>query len=191
VILDPLTAIRTLVPGVLFGVALTKIFAKNPRYFQLIIPRYWKFDKRRFFEALIISSIFAFTMLGVCGFLWQLLSQAGYLLVNEEEYLLTPEKIPKPILFCLTNFLACVEEWIFRGVLLEEISRSSGSRWMGLCASSLVFGIFHLSNPGTYPPLALIPTVGGFILGTAYLLRGLFCSTCCHCIYNSFLVFVS
>ncbi|MGC8817669.1 MAG: CPBP family intramembrane glutamic endopeptidase, partial [Candidatus Hadarchaeum sp.] len=85
--------------------------------------------------------------------------------------------------------LPIFEEWIFRGILLEEISLRTKSRVLGVLASALAFGFFHLSNPGTYPALAIPLTLGGALLGACYLVNGLAGSILSHILYN-FLILV-
>jgi len=81
-----------------------------------------------------------------------------------------------------------LEEWIFRGVMLEEIARLSQSKWIGLFSSSLIFALFHLSNPGTYL-VAVIPySVGGIVLGGSYMVGGLSTAVLCHITYNLLLL---
>jgi len=83
------------------------------------------------------------------------------------------------------NFLAVFEEWIFRGILLEEFARRGRSRSVGVLASAFVFSLFHLSNPGTYPIFAVPAMVAGILLGICYLLGGLAGVVFTHCAYNS------
>jgi len=65
------------------------------------------------------------------------------------------------------------EEWIFRGILLDEFSRRLRSRSIGVTISAFFFALFHLSNPGTYPAAVLPLFLGGVLFGLCYLRVGL------------------
>lgn len=93
-----------------------------------------------------------------------------------------------PLLIVSITVLPILEEWIFRGIILEEISRVSQSKWAGLLFSSLLFAVFHLSNPGTYLPAIVPYFVGGVIIGGSYLAGGLAVAVLSHVIYNLLLL---
>jgi membrane protease YdiL (CAAX protease family) len=191
--LDWLLPIRIFVPAVLLGVALGRIVSRKPYYLERLLPSFWwplakKTKKRRILEFVAFSAVFATALFFLSGWVTAYLEKhvpPEELERYREEYPLTLEKIPALILFPLVNLFAFLEEWLFRGILLEEFSISLRSRVGGLVASSLVFGIFHLSNPGIYLALVLPLTLAGLFLGVVYLFRGLTCSILTHCFYNS------
>jgi len=118
---------------------------------------------------------------------WAVQDKMGWELYSEE-FIFTEEKIPLPLLFLTVNILPIFEEWVFRGILLEEVSRRARSRLLGVLISALVFALFHLSNPGTYPAYAIPLVAGGILLGVCYLLVGLGGAIISHCAYNSLLM---
>lgn len=117
------------------------------------------------------------------------LSEAGVELYSEEEYPFTALEEQYPLLLLVVvNVLPIFEEWIFRGILLEEVARRARSKWLGVGISALVFAAFHLSNPGTYPAV-MIPLIGaGLLLGACYLISGLAGAIITHNAYNTILV---
>jgi len=167
--------------------------SRRPHYLRLMLPSFWlgltkQQKKRQTVKILVLSMTLAVVLLFLNGLIGAYLEAKGVPLVNSKEYPLTKEKIPPVILFPLVNIFAFLEEWLFRAVLLEELSISFRSRFVGLVTSSLLFGVFHLSNPGTYPILVLPLSFAGLLLGVAYLTWGFQCSVLTHCLYNSVLV---
>ncbi len=73
---------------------------------------------------------------------------------------------------------------------MDEIIRWKGSRLLAVVVSTIIFSLFHLFNPGTYPGvvLSLIPV--SLLLGACYLYAGLGGSIVAHNIYNTFLVII-
>jgi hypothetical protein len=59
------------------------------------------------------------------------------------------------------------EELLFRGVMLPAF----GTNWIGVCASSLCFGILHMSSPQQWP-YGIWATVVGLMLGYSALATG-------------------
>ena len=49
--------------------------------------------------------------------------------------------------------LATAEEFFFRGLLQQVLTRISGSEWIGLLAASVIFGLAHVFYP--FPELAI------------------------------------
>lgn len=105
-------------------------------------------------------------------------------LVSEKNIFIEIIQFSLPIFLISITIFPIIEEWIFRGILLEEISRYSQSKTVGLIASSLLFALFHLSNPGTYLPAAIFYFAGGLIIGGSYLVGGLSVAILAHIIYN-------
>ncbi len=64
------------------------------------------------------------------------------------------------------------EELFFRGVLLPGLGHVLGSQWLGLLASSLIFGLLHVPASRRMIPWMLQAMVMGFVLGFLYLFTG-------------------
>jgi membrane protease YdiL (CAAX protease family) len=67
-------------------------------------------------------------------------------------------------------FTAWPEEFLFRGLIQNLLSRSLRSEWWGLIAASFVFGASHLNNGG-FPNwrYGILATIAGFFYGRAWL----------------------
>ncbi|WP_166997784.1 CPBP family intramembrane glutamic endopeptidase [Paramicrobacterium fandaimingii] len=66
---------------------------------------------------------------------------------------------------------AVIEELIFRGLALQALEKLGGS-WVALAATSLLFGLLHLANPGaTLWSACAIALEAGVLLGSAFLWR--------------------
>lgn len=97
-----------------------------------------------------------------------------------------------PLMFLLPNLAMAIksglfEELIFRGVLFRSIEAVFGS-WVAILASSLVFGLLHLMNPGATIGAALYISVeAGLLLAAAYLVtRRLWICMGFHMAWNYF-----
>ena len=64
------------------------------------------------------------------------------------------------------------EELFFRGVLLPGLGHVLGSQWLGLTASSLIFGLLHVPASRRMIPWTLQAVAMGFVLGFLYLFTG-------------------
>jgi membrane protease YdiL (CAAX protease family) len=66
--------------------------------------------------------------------------------------------------------LALSEEFFFRGILQQQLSRSMHSEWAGLIVASILFGLVHLWFRA-FPNwrFALLATVAGVFYGLAYM----------------------
>ncbi len=79
-------------------------------------------------------------------------------------------------------FAPVYEECFFRGLLLPMIAKVSGSTWLAILISGLLFGVFHYGLPHTIPAL----TVFGIVLGYAYArTRSLTLVILLHAIFNA------
>lgn len=188
---------RILVAGAVLGLVVGKLVADKPYYLERIRPRSWlqiarKMRKRDWFKLISIALAFTVASFLLATIIGIMLSEVGVQLYSEEEYTFTVLEKTSPILLLLTvNILPILEEWIFRGILLEEIAHRSHSRWLGVALSAVVFALFHLSNPGTYPAFA-VPLIGaGILLGACYLYSGLAGAIIAHNAYNSILVILA
>ena len=97
-----------------------------------------------------------------------------------------------PLTFLLPNMAMAVksgvfEELLFRGILHRSVESIFGS-WAGILASSLVFGLLHLLNPGaTLGGAIYIAIEAGLLLSAAYLVtRRLWICMGFHMAWNYF-----
>lgn len=185
--------IRVLIPGLILGVILGRLLAERPEYLLLLNPKLWirkgkKASKNRWIRFITLSIIFA----GII-FLGNLVSGKIAVtlwgsLVAEENIFTEISSISPWILIFLVTLLPILEEWMFRGIILEEVAQVTQSKWIGLLVSATVFSIFHLSNPGTHLPAVIPYLIGGLVIGGGYLAGGLAVAVGCHILYNLFLV---
>ncbi len=185
---------RILVAGLVLGLVVGKLVVLRPHYLERIRPRSWvprmrSMRRREWVRLITIALWFTAATLIVATIVGVVLSRAGVVMYSEEEYPFTVlEKQYPLLLLVMVNVLPIFEEWIFRGIILEEVARRTRSKWLGVGVSTLVFAAFHLSNPGTYPAFA-IPLLGaGLLLGACYLVSGLAGAIITHSAYNSILV---
>jgi len=93
------------------------------------------------------------------------------------------------VLLAIVIPLAVVEEWIFRGWLLNRLlMRSNWKTWNAITAAAGFFAFMHIFNPGTGWLGLLSPFAAGIIFGYAYLRAGLACSAFVHGGFNSYVV---
>jgi len=83
-------------------------------------------------------------------------------------------------------FTAWPEEFLFRGVLQNLLSRTFRSRWAGLAAASIVFGLSHIVHaPFPNWKYVILATIAGFFYGRAWMKTGsLFPSTVVHALVD-------
>lgn len=170
-----------------------KLLAQKPYYIRYLNPKFWvaeikEANRKRWIRVVSLPIIFGglmfFLSIGVGGVIRNFWGPT----MSEENIFVEIESVSFFFLAISIVFLPILEEWIFRGVLLEEISHLSQSKWIGLFSSSLIFALFHLSNPGTYL-VAIIPyLVGGLVLGGSYIVGGLSTAVLCHITYNLLLL---
>jgi len=189
-----LDIIRILVPGILLGLVVGKLVVSRPYYLRRVLPRFWipiarRMHRRKWCRVISIGLAFAIASLFLATIIGGALQRAGAELVSEEEYpFYAIQKTYPMLLLVIVNVVPIFEEWIFRGILLEEIARRSRSKWLGIVCSALIFAVLHLANPGTYPAI-IIPMFGaGLLLGACYLLSGLGGAIIAHNAYNTILV---
>lgn len=185
---------RILVAGLALGLVVGKLVVLRPHYLERMRPRYWiprarSMRRKEWVRLISIALWFTVATLVVATIVGVVLSEAGVELYSEEEYPFTALEEQYPLLLlAVVNVLPIFEEWIFRGILLEEVARRARSKWLGVGISALVFAAFHLSNPGTYPAVT-IPLIGaGLLLGACYLVSGLAGAIITHNAYNTILV---
>lgn len=119
------------------------------------------------------------------------LQQAGVQVVSPEEYPFTSIERDQPLLvLAAVNILPIFEEWVFRGVIIDEVIRRRKSKLLAVAFSAVLFAAFHLSNPGTYPAIIISMLPASLLLGACYLYTGLGGAILAHNAYNTLLVFV-
>ncbi len=85
-------------------------------------------------------------------------------------------------------FTAWPEEFLFRGVLQNLLSRTLGSAELGWLAAAVVFGLAHITNYGQFPNwrYVLLATMAGIFYGRAWRRTGsIFASTLVHTAVNT------
>lgn len=80
-----------------------------------------------------------------------------------------PRVVARGLLFFLGTSIA--EEMVFRGFLLNTITRGFGIR-TGVIVSSLLFAFAHSANPGVNAPAIFGTLLAGFLLAYAYVITG-------------------
>ena len=79
------------------------------------------------------------------------------------------------------------EELLLRGYIFAVLKESIGWRWT-LIATSIVFGLLHVDNPGADPQSIGIVMLAGFFLGSILLAtRSLYATTLAHFAWNWFM----
>ncbi len=166
-----------------------KLLYKKPKYLELINPSKWIESikitrKRKIVKIIILSFVFGILLFFLESKLGGILIQLFGPLFSDENIFTEMAQFSFPLFLLSIALIPIFEEWIFRAILLEEISDWSRSRLLGLISSSLLFAIFHLTNPGTYVPALLFYFVGGLLIGVVYLYGGLALAVFTHIIYN-------
>ncbi|WP_161555146.1 CPBP family intramembrane glutamic endopeptidase [Dokdonia sinensis] len=67
----------------------------------------------------------------------------------------------------LFPFQIGLEEWLFRGYLMQQIGIAVRNKWMPLLITSIMFGVFHSANPEV---AEIGPIIMVFYIGTGLLL---------------------
>jgi membrane protease YdiL (CAAX protease family) len=89
----------------------------------------------------------------------------------------------------LANLLpaAASEELLLRGYVFAVLKESIGWRWT-LIATSIVFGLLHIPNPGSDAQSITLVMLAGFFLGSILLAtRSLYATTLAHFAWNWFM----
>ena len=187
---------RVLVVGILLGVFVGRFLTRRPFYFERLRPRHWRAVMRRmkrkdWAKLIIIVIAVAAVSIFISNEIEALLQQGGIQTYSPQEFPFTAIQEEYPLLLLvLVNVLPIFEEWVFRCILIDEIVRWRHSKLLAVLLSTIIFALFHLSNPGTYPAYVLPLIPGGLLLGVCYLYTGLGGSIIAHNLYNTFLVIV-
>lgn len=187
---------RVLVAGVALGLIVGKLVLRSPYQIERLRPRYWRAAIRKmkrkqwirlFTVALLVTAASLLSSIVIDSFL----QQAQVPVVSPEEYPFTSLERDFPLLVLVSvNVLPIFEEWVFRGVIIDEMVRWHKSKSLAVVVSAVVFAAFHLSNPGTYPALIISMLPASLLLGVCYLYTGLGGAIIAHNSYNTFLVVV-
>lgn len=82
---------------------------------------------------------------------------------------------------------AAGEELLLRGYVFAVLKESLGARWT-LIATSVVFGLLHIPNPGSDAESIAIVMLAGFFLGSVLLAtRSLYAAIAAHFVWNWFM----
>jgi membrane protease YdiL (CAAX protease family) len=130
----------------------------------------------------------------VRGTLWGLLAIAvpsGILIASHElsSVSTAPGSWSSAAALSFANLLPAAfgEELLLRGYLFAVLKESIGWRWT-LIATSIVFGLLHVQNPGSDPQAIGIVMLAGFFLGSILLAtRSLYATTLAHFAWNWFM----
>jgi membrane protease YdiL (CAAX protease family) len=183
---------RVLSVGILLGVFVGRVLVRRPFHLERIRPRYWRaivqgMEFRDWARLIAIALGVTAVSIVLSGEVGMLLTRADIPTYNPDEFPITVVQRGFPWLaLILVNVLPIFEEWIFRGILIDEIVRWRGSKLLAVAVSTVVFAVFHLSNPGTYPAYVLPLIPGGLLLGVCYLYTGLGGAILAHNLYNTY-----
>ncbi|HKQ85521.1 MAG TPA: type II CAAX endopeptidase family protein, partial [Candidatus Acidoferrales bacterium] len=74
------------------------------------------------------------------------------------------------VLIGILFFTAWPEEFLFRGILQNLLSRSFSNEWAGLIVASIIFGLSHILHP-PFPnwKYVLLASIAGFFYGRAWM----------------------
>lgn len=188
-----LEILKIVLAGSLLGYVVGVLIVKRPYYINRVRPKFWmriakKMDIKDWAKLIGASSFFIILAYFVITYSGDFIGRF-WALYSPEEYVFSQIEAASPLLLMITaTLIPVIEEWVFRGILQEEISRRLRSRAAGLVISAFVFALFHLSNPGTYPAAVFPLFLGGLIFGICYMYAGLAGSILSHSAYNFILV---
>lgn len=192
-----LELVRVVGVGVLLGLLMGWAVARRPFHLERLRPRYWRAVLGRMGPGNWAKLVAVALGVAVASIL--ISENVSEMLARAEiQTISSPSEFPVTALqeavgeehpwipLLMVNVLPIFEEWIFRGILIDELMRWRGSRLLAVAVSTAVFSIFHLSNPGTMPAYALLLVPGGALLGVCYLSTGLGGAILAHDLYNTY-----
>lgn len=189
-----LDLLRILAAGAALGVVMGRIILRRPYHLERLHPRSWlpvarRMGLRRWLAVLAVALSVAFLSLILSTMVGSILLQSGIETVSPEEYPFVSLERDYPWLtLLLVNILPVFEEWIFRGVIMDEVIRWRRSKALAVLVSAILFSAFHLSNPGTYPAIVVSMLPASLLLSICYLYTGLGGAILAHDFYNTILV---
>ncbi len=186
--------VRVLAAGLVLGLIVGKLIVRRPYQIERLRPRHWrkvarKMGRGQWARLIAISLAVAAGMLLLSTAVGTLLQQAAVPVVSPDDYPFTSIEQTQPwLVLVMVNVLPIFEEWVFRGVIIDEVVRRRRSKLLAVVVSALLFAAFHLSNPGTYPAIIISMLPASLLLGACYLRTGLGGAILAHDAYNTFLV---
>lgn len=195
--LDWIDLLRVTVIGVILGVVVGWVVVRRPFHIERLRPRYWRAAVRRMkvkdWAKLIAVAIgVAVALILVSKEIVALLTWAEVPHSTGELPIPTPtpeEPLRLPLVLAnlvFINVLPIFEEWIFRGIFIDETLRWRRSKLLAVAMSTIIFAFIHLSNPGSDVPSVIILIPGGLLLGACYLYTGLGGAILAHSLYNTY-----
>jgi membrane protease YdiL (CAAX protease family) len=184
--------LKIVLAGSLLGYVVGTLIVKRPYYINRVRPKFWmriakKMDIKDW--VMLICASFVFTVLTYFVFMYSAdFISRTWTLYSQEYVFLQIETASPLLLLIMATLIPVIEEWVFRGILQDEISRRLRSRAAGLVLTAAIFALFHLSNPGTYPAAVFPLFLGGLMFGICYMFTGLAGSILSHSAYNFILV---
>lgn len=187
---------RVVIAGIALGLVIGRIVTLRPSHIDRLRPRFWraamqKMKRRDWVRLITIALWVAAASLLISAVIGELLRQAEIPTYSPEEFPFTAIERDYPWLVLMAvNLLPIFEEWVFRGILIDEFVRWRGSKLLAVALSTIIFALFHLSNPGTYLGYVIPLIPAGLLLGFCYLKTGLGGAIIAHNSYNTFLVII-
>lgn len=188
--------LRVLAAGLVLGLIVGKLVIQRPYQIERLRPRHWRkvarlMGRKQWIRLFAIALSVTAVSLILSTIVGAALQQAGVQVVSPEEYPFTSIERDQPlIVLAAVNILPIFEEWVFRGVIIDEVIRRRKSKLLAVAFSAVLFAAFHLSNPGTYPAIIISMLPASLLLGACYLYTGLGGAILAHNAYNTLLVFV-
>ncbi|MDI6883851.1 MAG: CPBP family intramembrane metalloprotease [Hadesarchaea archaeon] len=185
---------RVIIAGVLLGLVVGKLVVRRPFHLQRLRPRFWRAAMRRmrrrhWVRLLTIALWVTAASLVVSMVIGMLIPPEQMLNPRENPFTVIQQDYPW-LLLVAVNVLPIFEEWVFRGIIIDEFVRWRKSKFWAVIVSAIIFAVFHLSNPGTYLAYTLPLIPAGLLLGVCYLKTGLGGAIIAHNSYNTFLVVI-
>jgi len=187
---------RVLVAGIAMGLIVGKLVLRNPYQIERLRPRHWRaamsrMKRRQWVRLLAVALSVTAASLVLSTVIGSVLQQSNIQAVSPAEYPFTSIERDSPLLvLAIVNILPIFEEWVFRGVIIDEMVKWRKSKLLAVVVSAVLFAAFHLSNPGTYPALVVSMLPASLLLGACYIYTGLGGAIVAHNTYNTFLVVV-
>jgi membrane protease YdiL (CAAX protease family) len=120
------------------GIYLTVRFLHHQTFKSIITGRK-NIDCRRVLFSFLLWSVFT------------VISTLVTYYFNPSDFEINFQPVPFLILFLIATLLVpiqtTVEELVFRGYLMQGFANLSRNKWLPLLATSVIFGLLHLSNP--------------------------------------------
>jgi membrane protease YdiL (CAAX protease family) len=188
--------LRVLVPGIALGLVLGWVVSRRQVHLRRMRPSSWirrarLMGAREWAELIALSITVALVSLLISLKIGEAMLSAGIEMYSPEEFPFVGLMNYPVIMLLAVNLLPVFEEWIFRGIVIDELRRSTGSTALAVTASTLSFAVFHLTNPGTYIWYAIPLIPCGILLSLLYLRVGLGGAILAHSAYNTLLFLLS